>query len=279
MMDSLLSYWEIPLFRYALFGGVLVALCAALLGTTLVLRRFSMIGDGLSHIGFGALAAASVANVLPMAVAIPVMIAAAFLLLRGSAQGKLRGDAAVALMSTTCLAAGMILTYLGGGTNVDLMNYLFGSIFSLSQKDLWLAIALASLVLPCYGLLYHRIFAVTFDEPFARATGVQAGAFQFATAVFTALTIVLGMRLTGTLLISCLLVFPTLSAMRINGSFFGVTLISAAIGVGCFLLGFVLACLYPGGLPAGASIVAVNAAAFSICAGAGEIVRRRRAHH
>ncbi|MDR1464507.1 MAG: metal ABC transporter permease [Oscillospiraceae bacterium] len=267
-----------PFLRRALLVGVLVTLCAALLGVTLVLRRFSMIGDGLSHIGFGALSVAAALHWAPMPVAIPAVILAAFLLLRGSERGLLRGDAAVALLSTSCLAVGVLAVSLGGGSNIDLMNYMFGSILSLGPEDVWLSLGVSALVLVLFLWTYHRIFAVTFDETFARATGARASLHQLLLAVLTALTVVLGMRMMGTLLISSLVIFPALIAMRVCKSFRAVTVCAAAVSVLCFLVGFALSCLLPRGLPTGATIVATDLAAFALFALAGRLRARTRVH-
>jgi zinc transport system permease protein len=276
---SIFEILSIQNFRWAVIAGCLVSLCAAMLGVPLVLRRFSMIGDGLSHIGFGALALASCIGLAPMAVAAPCMVAAAFLLLRGSNEGsKLRGDASVALLSVTCLALGVVLLNVGG-SNIDLMGYMFGSVLSLKKSELICSILLAAVVLPGFSLLYQRVFSITFDEPFARATGVAASVYQFLSALFTALTIVLGMRMMGTLLIACLLVFPALTAMRVCRSFFGVTVTACGVSVFSYLLGFWLSCVAgPRGLPTGATIVLANAAVFLAFALAGKILHARMAH-
>ncbi len=270
--------WEIlQYFWKALVVGLLVTLCASLLGVTLVLRRFSMIGDGLSHIGFGALAVAAAFGWAPLPVAIPAVIVAAFLLLRGGGE-KLRGDAAVGMLSAGCLAIGVLVLTLSGGSNVDLMGYMFGSLLYATTLDVLLCLVLSAVVLAGFVLFYHRIFSVTFDEPFARATGVRTTLYQLLTAILTAVTIVLGMRMLGTLLISSLVIFPALIAMRVCKSFFGVTLTAAIAAVVCYLAGFSLACFSPQGLPAGASIVAVNLFAFGLFACIGWLRSRRRAH-
>ncbi|MDR3313029.1 MAG: metal ABC transporter permease [Oscillospiraceae bacterium] len=270
-LEILQYFWK------ALVVGLLVTLCASLLGVTLVLRRFSMIGDGLSHIGFGALAVAAAFGWAPLPVAIPAVIAAAFLLLRGGGE-KLRGDAAVALLSAGCLALGVLVLTLSGGSNVDLMSYMFGSLLYAKSADVLLCLALSVVVLTGFGLFYHRIFSVTFDEPFARATGVRTSAYQLLTAILTAVTIVLGMRMMGTLLISSLVIFPALIAMRVCKSFFGVTLTAAASAVACYLIGFALTCFSPRGLPTGATIVTVNLCAFGLFACIGWARSRRKAH-
>ena len=246
----------------AILVGSLVALCAALLGVSLVLKRYSMIGDGLSHVGFGALSIAMAMNVAPLAVAIPVVVAAAFLLLRLSQNGKLRGDSAIALISSGALAAGVLVTSLSSGLNADVYGYMFGSILSMGEGDVILSLILALVVLVMFILFYNNIFAITFDESFARATGTRANLYSMIIALLTALTIVIGMRIMGTMLISGLIIFPALTAMRLCRSFRGVVLLSALVSVLCFLIGMVLS--YAIATPAGASIVMTNVLAYCI---------------
>ena len=246
----------------AILVGSLVALCAALLGVSLVLKRYSMIGDGLSHVGFGALSIAMAMNVAPLAVAIPVVVAAAFLLLRLSQNGKLRGDSAIALISSGALAAGVLVTSLSSGLNADVYGYMFGSILSMGEGDVTLSLILALVVLVMFILFYNNIFAITFDESFARATGTRANLYSMIIALLTALTIVIGMRIMGTMLISGLIIFPALTAMRLCRSFRGVVLLSALVSVLCFLIGMVLS--YAIATPAGASIVMTNVVAYCI---------------
>ena len=246
----------------ALIVGVLVSLCAALLGVSLVLKRYSMIGDGLSHVGFGALAIAAAVNVAPLAVAVPVVVAAAFLLLRISQNGKIKGDAAIALISSSALAIGVIVVSMTTGMNTDVSNYMFGSILSLSAADATLSVILSVIVLVMFVLLYPRIFAVTFDESFAKATGTRSDAYNTVIAVLTAVTVVLGMRMMGALLISSLIIFPALTSMRLCKSFKGVICCSAVLSVICFVLGMVAS--YAFELPSGASVVVVNIIAFAL---------------
>ncbi len=203
----------------AIIGGLLVSLCSALLGVPLVLKRYSMIGDGLSHVGFGALAIAAAVNVAPLALAVPVVIAAAFLLLRINQSSRIKGDAAIALISSSALAIGVAVVSVTTGMNTDVSNYMFGSILSLSRADAILSIVLSVIVLLMFVLLYPRIFAVTFDETFARATGTKSELFNTVIAVLTAVTVVIGMRMMGALLISSLIIFPALTAMRLCRSF------------------------------------------------------------
>ncbi|MDR2687229.1 MAG: metal ABC transporter permease [Oscillospiraceae bacterium] len=276
-MFSFFAVFQYDFLWRALVVGLLVTLCSALLGVPLVLRRYSMIGDGLSHVGFGALAIAAALHWAPLPVAIPAVILAAFFLLRAD-NAKLRGDAAVALLSTGCLAVGVLAVSLGG-SNADLMNYMFGSILALGDSDVYMSLALACVVLPGFAWFYHRVFSVTFDETFARATGIRTGWYQLLMAVLTSCTVVLGMRMLGTLLISSLVLFPALISMRVCKSFRGVALCSAAVAAACFLLGFWISCLGARGLPTGAAIVAVNLGAFGLFSLLGWLRARRRALH
>ena len=265
LLGSLFSY---PFIQRALIAGTLVALCSALLGVSLVLKRYSMIGDGLSHVGFGAMAVALALGAAPLAVALPVVVLAAFLLLRLSRGSRLAGDSAIALVSSGALAIGVTATSLSSGSNVDVMNYLFGSILTMTAGDVRLAVLLL------FVLLYHRIFAVTFDETFARATGIRANLYNLVLALLTAVTIVIGMRLMGTLLISSLIIFPALSAMRVCRSFLGVTVAAALLSVVCFWIGVVASFLLS--TPTGASVVLVDLAAFLLLSLCGLLRRARK---
>lgn len=258
-ISEILSY---PFLVRALIVGILVSLCAALLGVSLVLKRYSMIGDGLSHVGFGALAIAMSLNLAPLTVSIPVVILAAFFLLRVSENSKIKGDAAIALISTSALAIGVIVVSLTTGMNTDVCNYMFGSILSMNKSDVYLSIALSIVVLILFVLFYNKIFAVTFDETFARATGTKTGLYNMLIAFLMAITIVLGMRMMGALLISSLIIFPALTSMRVFKKFKTVVISSAVISVICFFIGIVISYVYS--TPAGASIVAVNIAIFII---------------
>ena len=273
-MKVILEMLSYPFLVRALVVGVLVSLCASLLGVSLVLKRYSMIGDGLSHVGFGALAIATALNLAPLAVAVPVVVVAAFLLLRLSQSGKLKGDAAIALLSSSALAIGVMAISLSNGTNIDVYNYMFGSILAMSRDDVRLSVVLAAAVLTLYVIFYHKIFAITFDENFARATGVKAGWYNMLIALLTAITIVLGMRLMGTLLISSLVIFPALTSMRILKSFRSVVICSAVLSVLCFLIGIFFS--YVWSTPTGASIVCVNIAAFFVFWAASFLLGRQR---
>ena len=269
MISTLTEMLSYPFLVRALIVGLLVALCASLLGVSLVLKRFSMIGDGLSHVGFGALAIASVANIAPLTLAIPVCIAASFLLLRMSESTRIKGDAAIAMLSAGALAIGVMVVSMTTGMNTDVYNYMFGSILSLSASDATLSIVLSSIVLVLFVLFYPRLFAVTFDESFSRATGIPTRAYNAALATLASITVVLGMRMMGALLISSLIIFPVLTAMRVGKRYLTVTLLSAAVSIAGFLIGMVVSYVYEA--PSGASIVCVNIVLFVLFAIAGAI--------
>ena len=274
MFETIRQMLSYPFLVRALMVGVLVSLCAALLGVSLVLKRYSMIGDGLSHVGFGALAVAAALGTAPLAVCIPVVITAAVLLLRLSESRRIKGDAATALISSGSLAIGVLVVSLSGGMNTDVNNYMFGSILSLSKSDTAISLVLSLLLLVLYLVFFNRLFAVTFDETFARATGTKVGVYNLLIALLTAVTVVLGMRMMGALLISSLLIFPALSAMRICRTFRSTIITASILSVGCFLCGMVASFAWE--LPTGATVVSVNIVAFALCAAAGTIVRRRK---
>ena len=259
--ENFISYFNYPFVRYALIAGVLIALCAALLGVSLVLKRYSMIGDGLSHVAFGAVAVATVCGVAPMTVTLPITIIAAIILLGITGNSKIKGDAAIAMISVGALAIGyLLLNIFSASSNVsgDVCTTLFGStsILTLSESDVMLCAALAIVVLFVFIIFYHKIFAVTFDEAFASATGINTKAYNTLIAVVTAVVIVLAMKLVGALLISALIIFPALSAMRIFKNFFSVIVTASLISVFCAVLGIFIAILY--GTPVGSTIVAAN---------------------
>lgn len=256
MFDTVIEMLSYPFMTRAFLVGSLVALCSALLGVSLVLKRYSMIGDGLSHVGFGAMAIAAAMNAAPLTVAIPVVIVAAILLLRISGNAKIKGDAAIALISTTSLAVGVMVISLTTGMNTDVYNYMFGSILAMSAEDVKLSLVLSVFVLILFIVFYHKIFAITFDETFARATGVKAGVYNTLIAVLTAVTIVLGMRMMGALLISSLIIFPALTSMRVCRTFKSVIINAAVISVMCLIAGVTLS--YVAATPAGASVVLAN---------------------
>lgn len=256
MIDTLIEMLSYPFMVRAFIVGALVALCSALLGVSLVLKRYSMIGDGLSHVGFGALAVAAALNAAPLAVAIPVVILAAVLLLRISGNSQIKGDAAIALISTSSLAVGVMVISLSTGMNTDVYNYMFGSILAMSEEDVVLSVVLSAVVLILFIFFCRKIFAITFDETFAQATGVKAGLYNTLIAVLTAVTIVLGMRMMGALLISSLIIFPALTSMRLCRTFRSVVISAAVVSVVCFAAGITVS--YLCATPAGASVVMAN---------------------
>ena len=256
MFNTVIEMLSYPFMTRAFLVGSLVALCSALLGVSLVLKRYSMIGDGLSHVGFGAMAIAAAMNAAPLTIAIPVVIVAAILLLRISGNAKIKGDAAIALISTTSLAVGVMVISLTTGMNTDVYNYMFGSILAMSAENVKLSLVLSVFVLILFIVFYHKIFAITFDETFARATGVKAGVYNTLIAVLTAVTIVLGMRMMGALLISSLIIFPALTSMRVCRTFKSVIINAAVISVVCLIAGVTLS--YVAATPAGASVVLAN---------------------
>lgn len=268
MLEKLMVYFEYPFVRYALIAAVLIALCSSLLGVTLVLKRFSFIGDGLSHVAFGAMAVATVLNLTNnMLLIMPVTIIAAIILLIGGKK-KIKGDAAIAVISVGALAIGYLVMNLfstSGNVSGDVCSTLFGStsILTLTIKDVYLCVALSIAVIIIFCVFYNKIFAVTFDESFAKATGIKVGAYNFLIAVTIAVIIVLAMNLVGSLLISALIIFPALSAMRLFKSFKSVIIFSAAFSVVCTVVGLLASIL--AGTPVGSTIVASDIAGFIIC--------------
>lgn len=268
LFETIASYFRFQFVQYAFIVGVLVALCSSLLGVTLVLKRFSFIGDGLSHMAFGAMAVAAVVGLTNnMIISMPVTIIAAILLLRTSQNSRIKGDAAVAMLSVGALAIGYLLMNLfptSSNVSADVCTTLFGSvlILTLSTAEVWVSIGLAILTGLVYIFFYHKIFAVTFDENFARATGVKASLYNLLIAVVTAVIIVLAMNLVGSLLISALIIFPALSAMRVFKSFKSVTISSAIISVLCAASGLLISIV--AGTPIGPTIVAVDILVFLV---------------
>ncbi|MBQ8928813.1 MAG: metal ABC transporter permease [Oscillospiraceae bacterium] len=281
MIEQLVLYLQYPFVRYALIVGVLIALCSSLLGVTLVLRRFSFIGDGLSHVAFGAMAIATVLQLTnEMLFVLPVTVISAILLLRTGQNTKIKGDAAVAMISVASLAFGyLIMNLFPTSTNLsgDVCRTLFGStsILTLSGRTVVLCTVLSVAVILLFLFFYNKIFAVTFDEDFVTATGTRAGYYNLLIAIVIAVIIVLAMNLVGSLLISALVIFPALSGMRLFHSFKSVTVFSALVSVLCALVGILLSIL--AGTPVGSTIVAVNALAFLLCWAAGKIVGHARA--
>ena len=269
MMEKLTLYWTFPFVSYALAVGILIALCSSLLGVTLVLKRFSFIGDGLSHVAFGAMSIAAILqikNEMPLVMVITVICA--ILLLRTGQNAKIKGDSAIAMISVGSLALGYLMMNLfGTSSNLsgDVCSTLFGStsILTLSQSEVWLCAAISLAVIAIYVFFYNKIFAVTFDENFAKATGVRAERYNLLIAVVIAVIIVLAMNLVGSLLISALIIFPALSAMRLCKSFLSVTVFSAVVSVLCAAVGILISIL--AGTPVGSTIVAVQIVIFGLC--------------
>lgn len=259
-MMSLSLIFSYPFMQRALIAGVLVSLCAALLGVSLVLKRYSMIGDGLSHVSFGALAIAVALGVTPLYFSIPVVILAAFFLLRMASHPRWNSDAAIAVMSASALAIGIIVISQTTGMTTDVDNYMFGSVLAMTKADVVLSVALCIAVLVLFILFYHKLFAVTFDENFSRATGLKVDRYNTLLSILTALTIVLGMRMMGAMLISSLVIFPALTAMRLFKSFRGVVVCAAVTSVACFCTGLVAS--FTLSTPVGASVVVANLALF-----------------
>lgn len=239
----------------AFVTGILVSLCAALLGVSLVLKRYSMIGDGLSHVSFGTLSIAAALGLSPLQVSIPVVVIGAFFLLRLSENSRLKSDCAIAILSSSSLAIGVTVTALTGEMN-DVCTYMFGSILSVTDSDLIICVIISLIVIVMFVLCYNKIFAITFDETFARATGVNVKFYTSLIAVLTAVTIVMGMQIMGAMLISSLIIFPALTSMRIFKSFLGVVICSAVLSVLCMCIGLVSSYVFS--TPAGASVVIVN---------------------
>ena len=276
ILEKLALYWAYPFVRYALIVGVLIALCSSLLGVTLVLKRFSFIGDGLSHVAFGAMAIAAmlqITNKMPLVMAVTIL--SAVLLLRTGQNTKIKGDAAIAMISVGALAIGYLLMNIfstSSNLSGDVCSTLFGStsILTLSPIEVWLCVGMSVLVVAVFILFYNKIFAVTFDESFAKAAGTKAGLYNLLIAVVVAVIIVLAMNLVGSLLISALVIFPALSAMRMFKSFRSVTICAAVLSVFCALLGILASIL--AGTPVGSTIVAVQIGAFGLSWLAGTVL-------
>lgn len=276
MIEKIILYMQYPFVRYAVIVGVLIALCSSLLGVTLVLKRFSFIGDGLSHVAFGAISIAAVFDVSnDMMIVLPITVLSAVLLLRTGQNAKIKGDAAIAMISVGALAFGyLIMNVFSTSSNLsgDVCSTLFGStsILTLTQKEVNLCMVLSIAVVIIFILFYNKIFAVTFDENFAKATGTKADAYNLIIAIIIAVIIVLAMNLVGSLLISALVIFPALSSMRIFRSFKMVTIFSAVLSVVCSFLGIIISIL--AGTPVGSTIVTTDVAAFAICCLVGAVV-------
>ena len=268
MITKLQFYLQYPFVWYALIVGTLIALCSSLIGVTLVLKRYSFIGDGLSHVAFGAMVVATIFHLADNTIFVmPVTILAAILLLRSGQNAKIKGDAAIAMLSVGALAVGYLVLHLfstSANISGDVCSTLFGStsILTLSEYDVWLCTFMAIVVIFIFWYFYNRIFAVTFDETFAKATGINADKYNLWIAVMIAIIIVMGMNLVGSLLISALIIFPSLSAMRMFQNFKQVVICSAVISVTCAIFGILISVVYS--TPVGATIVAVDMAAFFV---------------
>ena len=278
MITKLQFYLQYPFVWYALIVGTLIALCSSLIGVTLVLKRYSFIGDGLSHVAFGAMAVATVFHLAHDTIFVmPVTIIAAVLLLRSGQNAKIKGDAAIAMLSVGALALGYLVLHLfstSANISGDVCSSLFGStsILTLSKQDVWLCVIMAAAVILIFWICYNRIFAVTFDENFAKATGIQADRYNLWIAIIIAVIIVLGMNLVGSLLISALIIFPALSAMQIFQNFKQVVICSAVISVSCALVGILISILVS--TPVGATIVAADMIVFLLGSLVGRIIRK-----
>ena len=278
MTEKLIFYFQYPFVRYAFIVGVLIALCSSLLGVTLVLKRFSFIGDGLSHVAFGAMAVASVLNLTNnMLFILPVTVICAILLLRTGQNTKIKGDAAVAMISVGALAVGYLLMNIfstGPNLSGDVCSTLFGStsILTLTAGQVTLCCILSVIVVLLFAFFYTKIFCVTFDEAFAKATGIKTDIYNLLIAVITAVIIVLAMNLVGSLLISALIIFPALSAMRVFKTFFHVTICSVIISVVCATAGILVSIL--AGTPVGSTIVAMDMGAFAVSMLIGKVTGR-----
>ena len=262
-MELLLSMLSYPFIVRAFVVGILVSQCASLLGVSLVLKRYSMIGDGLSHVSFGALAVAVACGFSPLWFSIPVVVVAAFVLLRVAEKSRVSADALIAVFSASALSVGILVTSLTTGMTTDVDSYMFGSILAMSRSDVALSITLTLAVLLLFIVCYHNLFAVTFDERFSRASGVKVDAYKTLLSVLTALTVVLGMRMMGAMLISSLIIFPALSAMRLFRGFRGVVICSGILSVVCFCAG--LCASYLLSTPVGATVVISDLAVFLLC--------------
>lgn len=262
-MHNLVTLFSYSFMQRALLVGLFVSPCAALLGTTLVLRRYSMIGDGLSHVGFGALSLAMALGLTPLPVALPIVVLAAFWLLRLRETSRLRGDAGVALISSSAIALGVVITSLSRGLSTDVYDLMFGSILAMTAGDVWLSVLLSVAVLVVFIFCYRHIFSMTFDESFALSSGTPVRFYTALIALLTAVTIVVGMRIMGSMLISSLIIFPALSAMQVCKTFRSVTILAAILSLLAFSLGLV--CSFFFSLPTGASIVLINLVFFLLC--------------
>jgi len=274
IIQKIQNVFTLDLIVFQLIGGVLVSLCASLLGVSLVLKRCSMIGDGLSHVGFGALSIATVLSLAPLKFAIPIVIVAAVILLKLSESSRINGDSAIALFATSSLAIAVFVSSQANKTN-DVSHYMFGSILAMGKNDVKIIIILSIVVILTYIIFYNKIFAVTFDGVFSSATGINVNLYNMIIAILTALTVVFGMLMMGALLISSLIIFPSLTAMRVCKSFKGVIIISSIIAVLCFIIGFLVSILW--NASTGASVVIVNLIVFLLLSMYAKLKENRKA--
>lgn len=268
-MEFITQIFSYPFARRAIIAGLLLSVSAALIGVNLVLKRFSMLGDGLSHVSFGAAAVGLACGVAPLQFSIPIVIIAAFLLLRLGRSSKINGDAATAIVSSSALAVGITVATLTTGMNTDISNYMFGSILALGKGEVVVAAVCGVVIITIYVLFYQKIFAVTFDEDFAAVTGVKAKWYNSINAVLTAVTVVIGMRIMGALLISSIITFPALSSMRICKHYKCTVIVAAVVSVVSFLTGLLLSFAFD--IPAGAAVVLTNLTAFLILSLVGKV--------
>ena len=273
-MNLFFEIFSQPFVVRALVVGVFVSVAASILGVSLVLKNYSMLGDGLSHVGFSVLAIASVLNLAPILVSIPIVIVFAIFLLRFSESFKIKGDSAIALVSTSSLSVGIVFVSAAKGMNVDVLNYMFGSIIAIGKQDLIFSVIFSSIVVLLFVLLYNGVFSVTFDEEFAKATGVNTKFYTTVVAVLTAIMIVVGMKIVGALLMSGLIVFPALISMRLVNSFKLIFVCSVIFSVFCFVVGLIFS--YFLSVPPGAMVVLVDLFVFIICSFLGYFLDKRR---
>lgn len=257
-MDSIIELLSFPFIQKALICGIIISACAAILGVILVLKQYSLIGHGLADVGFGSLALALALGLPPLAVSIPMVIIVSFFIMMYGQKKGLGGDAAIGIMSTSFLAFGIIITKISGGVNKDIVDYMFGSILSVTTADVVASVVLGILVLIMFVLFYNRLFLITYDENYAKAAGINVSLYQFMISFMTALTVVMGMKMMGTLLISSLIIFPAISARKICKGFKSLVVVSALISVICFILGILISFAFE--LPTGASIALSNIA-------------------
>jgi zinc transport system permease protein len=274
-MDTILEIFSYPFIIRALIVGILISLCAALLGIILVLKRYSLIGHGLADVGFAALSLALALGLPPLYVSMPIVIVASFFIMMISQKSGGRGDVVIGMVATGALSAGIIITSVTRGFNIDVCNYMFGSILAMSDKDVILSVVLSIVVISLYLLFYNRLFLITYDESYAKACGINVTFYQFLIAFLTALTVVLGMRMMGTLLISSLIIFPAMIAKQIVGSFKAVVFVSTLVSIVCFVIGILISFTF--NLPTGASIVSVNIILLLVSISANKIFTLRRA--